>query len=283
MEAAGRWALAFPVFDRLKFVAIVRGSGWMIRPESEPQPLGEGDVCLIGRTAYVVASHPEETPIDGQVLYPEGCDVARLGGDETVWIGGTVTFAAGGADFLLDMLPEFMVVPCSSPASGAVAMILELMNSEIERHPIGSDIVSARLADVLLVEAIRAYADGPVAGEIGWLGALCDPRIGRALRAVHNNIAQPWTVAQLAGVAGMSRAAFSAEFTRRVGQPPHAYLRAWRLTLARAALARGGTNVADVASSVGYTSQSAFSHAFRQEFGTSPKADARSEEGQLSS
>lgn len=282
MEAAGRWALAFPVIDRLKFVAILRGSGWMMRPESEPQLLREGDVCLIGRTAYVVASHPEETPIDGQAFYRDGCDVARVGGDETIWIGGTVTFAAGGADFLLDMLPEFMVVPRSSPASGAVATILGLMNSEIERHPIGSDIVSARLADVLLVEAIRAYADGRGAAKVGWLGALSDPRIGRALRAVHNDIAQPWTVALLAGVAGMSRAAFSAEFARRVGQPPLAYLRAWRLTLARAALARGGTNVANVASSVGYTSQSAFSHAFRQAFGAPPKADARSEEGQLS-
>jgi hypothetical protein len=88
MEAAGRWALAFPAIDRLKFVAILRGSAWMVRPGSEPHLLRKGDVCLIGRTAYIVASHPAETPIDGQAFYPEGCDVAKLGGNETIGIGG---------------------------------------------------------------------------------------------------------------------------------------------------------------------------------------------------
>lgn len=169
-----------------------------------------------------------------------------------------------------------MVVPHASPASSAVATILGLISDEIEKDMIGSHIVSMRLADVLLVEAIRAYAEDVGGAKIGWLGALSDPRIGRALRAMHNDVVQPWTVAQLAWVAGMSRAAFSAEFTRRVGQPPLAYLRTWRLTLARAALARGGASVASVAASVGYTSQSAFSQAFRSAFGVPPKVYARS-------
>lgn len=282
MEAAGRWALAFPAIDRLKFVAILRGSEWIQLPGSPPQLLHEGDVCLLGRTAYAVASHPEEIPIDGQAFFGESGDIARLGGDDTIAIGGTVTFSAGSANFLLDMLPEFMIVPRSSPASGVVTTILGLMSNEIERDMIGSEIVSSRLAEVLLVEAIRAYSNSVDAAEIGWLGALSDPRIGRALRGIHGAVAQPWTVAQLAGVAGMSRAAFSAEFTRRVGQPPLAYLRTWRLTLARAALARGGANVARIAASVGYTSQSAFGHAFRRAFGTPPKADFRSSHRQQS-
>jgi AraC-like DNA-binding protein len=281
IEAAGQWALAFPAIDRLKFVAMLRGSAWVLLPECEPQLMREGDVCVFGRTAYAVASHPDETPIDGQPFYAAGCDVARLGGAETIAIGGTVTFTAGSADFLLDMLPEFMVVPRSSLASGAVATILGLMNSEIERDMIGREIVSARLADVLLVEAIRAYAGGVIAAKAGWLGALSDPRIGRALRAVHNDVAQLWTVAQLAEVAGMSRAGFSAEFTSRVGQPPLTYVRTWRLTLARAALTRGDATVAGIASSVGYSSASAFSHAFRRAFGAPPMAHARSDEHQL--
>lgn len=272
MEAAGRWALAFPAIDRLKFVALLRGSAWMLVPDDAPKLLREGDVCVLGRTAYTVASHPEAAPVDGEALYQAGCDVAHLGGQETVAIGGAVTFTADRADFLLDMLPECMVVPRSSPASGAVATILGLMSSEIERGMIGGDIVSARLADVLLVEAIRAYAGGVAATEPGWLGALSHPRIGRVLRAMHNEKAQPWTVAQLASLAGMSRAAFSAEFTRCVGQPPLAYLRTWRLTLARAALRRGDADVASIATSVGYTSQSAFGHAYRRYFGSSPKS-----------
>jgi AraC-like DNA-binding protein len=276
MEAAGRWALAFPAIDRLKFVAMLRGSQWMLLPDSPPRLLREGDICLVGRTAYAVASHPEEIPIDGQAFYGVDRDIARLGGDDVIAIGGAVTFSAGSADFLLDMLPEFMIVPRSSPASAAVTTILGLIGNEIERDMIGGEIVSARLADVLLVEAIRAYSNRLDAAEIGWLGALSDPRLGRALRAIHSAVAQPWTVAQLAGVAGMSRAAFSAEFTRRVGQPPLTYLRKWRLTLARAALTRGDANVARIAASIGYMSQSAFGHAFRRAFGASPKADSRS-------
>lgn len=233
--------------------------------------MGAGDVCLLGRTAYVVASEPEQTPIDGQALYgAPGCDVARLGGDDTIGLGGSVTFDAEDADFLLDILPDFLFVPGSSAASAAVTTVLSLMEQEIERDGVGGDIVSARFADVLLVEAIRAYSDsaGPV--ETGWLGALSDPRLGRVLRALHDDVAFPWTVAGLAGVAGMSRAAFSAEFARRVGQPPLAYLRAWRLTLARTALRRGDATVASISHQVGYSSQSAFGHAFRRAFGEAP-------------
>ncbi len=269
MEAAGRWALAFPAIERLKFIAMVRGNGWMLLPGRAPEHLSQGDICVLGHTAYAIASHPDEMPVDGEAVYAAG-DIARLGGDDTIAIGGTVTFMAGHADFLLDILPECMVVSRSSPASGAVGLILDLIISEFERDTMGREIVSARLADVLLVEAIRAYAGSAALEKVGWLGALSDPRLGRVLRAIHNDVVQPWTVAQLAGVAGMSRAAFSAEFTRRVGQPPLAYLRSWRLTLARAALARGEASVARVADSVGYLSQSAFAYAYKRMFGVPP-------------
>jgi len=276
LEAAGRWALAFPALDRLKFVALLRGTAWMMLPGRVPQLMSAGDVCLLGRTAYVVASDPEAPPLDGQTFYgAPGCDSARLGGDDTVGLGGTVTFSPGNADFLLGMLPDFLFVPGSSAGSGTMATILGLMNGEVGRDIIGGEIVSARLADVLLVEAIRAFAGSIEQVEIGWLGALSDPRLGRVLRVIHGSIAQPWSVAQLAGVAGMSRAGFSAEFTRRVGQSPLAYVRAWRLTIARAALARGDETVASIASKVGYTSQSAFGHAFRRAFGSPPKAHVR--------
>lgn len=229
LEAAGQWALAFPAMDRLKFVALLRGSSWMLVPGHPPQLMRAGDVCLLGRTVYTVASDPDQIPIDGLVYYgAPGCDVVRLGGDDTIGLGGSVTFAADNADFLLDVLPDFLFIPRSSAGSGAMATILALMNSEVERDIIGSEIISARLADMLLVEAIRAYSDSAEQVEIGWLGALSDPRLDRVLRAIHDDVAQPWTVAQLAGLAGMSRAAFSARFTRRVGQPPLTYLRTWR-------------------------------------------------------
>ena len=277
MEASGRWAFEFPGIDRLKFVALLRGNQWMLLPGYAPQLMNEGDVCLLGRTAYAVASHPAEIPMNGQALYADR-DIAHVGGDDTIAIGGTVKFGAGSADFLLGMLPAFMIVPRSSPSAGTVGTILGLISGELDSGRMGTEIVAARLADVLLVEAIRAYADRVDITQLGWLAALSDVRIGRALRAIHDDVARPWTVTGLAGLAGMSRAAFSAEFTRLVAQPPLTYVRGWRLTLAHAALKRGDASVASIANMVGYTSQSAFGHAFRRAFGASPKANPRSED-----
>ena len=276
LEAAGSWALSFPALDRLKFVAVLRGDLWLLRPGTEPVPMRAGDVCLLGRTDYAIASDPDVPPIDGQSLYGvAGGDVVRLGGDDTIGLGGTVTFAAPNADFLMNMLPGFMFLPRNSPSSEAITSILTLMASEIERDAIGGDVVGARLADVLVVEALRIHAGEAGKSGTGWLAALLDPRLGRALGAMHDDVAAPWTVARLAAVAGMSRAAFAAEFKRRVGQPPLAYLREWRLTLARAALDRGDASVAAIGDSVGYSSHAAFSQAFRSAFGTSPRAWSR--------
>src|SRR6185312_13635957 len=112
LEAAGDWALAFPALDRLKLVAVVRGSCWLMPADRDPQHMVAGDVCVIGRTAYAVASDPALPPIDGEPLFeaPDS-DVLRLGGDDTVMLGGGVLFARGNANFLLDMLPAFMLVP----------------------------------------------------------------------------------------------------------------------------------------------------------------------------
>ncbi len=276
LEASGQWALNFPALDRLKFVAVLRGSGWILLPGRPPQFLTAGDVYLLGRTDFAVASDPALTPVDGYSYCEPGCDLVRLGGDETISIAGTVTFERRNADFLLGMLPHSLYVPRSSASSGAMMTILSLMNDEIERDVIGSEVVSGRLADMLLVEALRAYAGSVDQVKIGWLGALVDKRLGRVLRAIHGDIAHPWSVSQLAGVAGMSRAAFSADFTRRVGQSPLAYVRSWRLTIARAALGNGKQTVASVANNVGYASQSAFAQAFKAAFGIPPKADSRS-------
>lgn len=279
IETAGDWSLSFPGADRLKFVAILKGQSWMLVPRRIPQLLQAGDVCLIGRTDYAIASDPALTPMDGRSLYSEPKDVARINGDDTIAIGGTVTFAGANSDFLLDMLPDFIFVPQNLSTSGAITTLLTLMSNEIERDMPGRGIVNARLADILVVEAIRTHAAHVGPREMSWLGALLDIRLGRALQTLHRDVAHPWTVAELAGVAGMSRAAFSAEFTRRVGQPPLSYLRAWRLTKARTALKQDAATVADIAHAVGYESQSAFSQAFRRAFGISPKADLHTPAG----
>ena len=273
LEASGDWSLAFPALDRLKFVALLRGAAWIMVPEAAPLKIVAGDCCLIGRTAYVVGSDPDQPPRDGAPLYAAGNRRLRLQGDDMIALGGGLAFARGNGSFLLDRLPAFMHIPAGSPGSPAIATILALLDSETGQAAMGTAAVTDRLAEILLVQAIRAYAAAPGAID-GWLGALLDPRIGRAMQAFHGDVARPWTVAALAAEAGMSRAAFSAAFTRRIGQPPLAYVRTWRMTRARIALASSDHSVSAVASSVGYTSQSAFGHAFRRSFGVAPRDSA---------
>ncbi|WP_459622479.1 AraC family transcriptional regulator [Burkholderia sp. 3C] len=270
LEAAGDWALAFPERERLKFVAVLKGACWIELPGHAGEFLHTGDVCLIGRTSYTVASRPGVPSIDGMQYY-EGMalDRLRLNGDDTIMLGGGITLARENAGFLLDMLPVFAVVPRSPGAAASVAAVLKLLDAEITRDAIGSETATARLAEVLMIEAIRARTVGPVPA--GWLDALAEPRLGRALALIHNNIAEPWTVARLAAEVGMSRSAFASLFTRTVAQPPLDYVRSWRLARARAMLANGEDNIAQVAITVGYSSQSAFAHAYRRAFGTTPR------------
>lgn len=274
MEAGGSWAYSFPLANRLKFVAILEGEQWMLPSGQSRYLMQRGDVCLIGRTKYVVASDPELEPQDGAALYPDGgSDVVRVGsGSGVVAIGGSIAFPDQIGEFLIDMLPVFLHVGREASASGAISAVLDLISKEFLRNAMGADIVASRLADVLVVEALRTLSDDEERSRTGWLGAISDPRLGRALHAIHRDVAVPWTVAALAEIAGMSRAAFSAKFSQQVGTPPLAYLRYWRLTLARTLLRKDVDTVEAVARRVGYTSQSAFTNAYRQAFGTTPRS-----------
>ncbi|MFC0407129.1 AraC family transcriptional regulator [Roseomonas elaeocarpi] len=276
LEAAGDWALTFPAQARLKFVALLRGRCWIMVPGQPPRALSAGDTFLLGNTAYTVASHPDVTPDDGMPLFAgPGRDVVCLGGAETVSVGGVIAFANGEADFLLDALPCFMHIARQAPSATAVVRTLSLLEAETERPGLGSTLIMARLAEILLVEAIRTYVADHGKESHGWIGALADRRTGEALRLMHGNIAHPWTVEELAARVGMSRSAFAALFACRVGRPPLDYLTHWRMTLARRLLEQGSVDVAIVAARVGYTSQSAFGHAYKRTIGHSPRRRAR--------
>lgn len=273
LEATGSWGLAFHARPRLKFVALLRGSCWVSAAGQPTQPMLPGDVFLLGAVDYAVASEPGVALVDGVALYRDPAqETVRLDGDDTVLLGGGIAFADEHGRFLLDALPGFMKLERASHSAGAVSGALALLEREVGRSRLGGALIAERLAEILLVEALRAYIMDQEEAGSGWLHALGDPAIGAALRAMHANVAHPWTVAELAKRAGMSRSAFAPRFKARVGRPPLEYLAHWRLTLARRLLADGQTTIATVSEQVGYASQSAFGSAFRRAFGHSPRA-----------
>ncbi|MBX7483030.1 AraC family transcriptional regulator [Qipengyuania qiaonensis] len=273
LEASGSWSLAFDGRSRLKFTAIMRGQCWLRLPGHAPEALNEGDVFLLSDTSYVVASDPMIEPVDGTQLYAApGQNVVRIGsGSETSMVGGGTGFADGSASFVLGALPSFIRIDHTSPHAEAVARTLAFLHVEIGHAKIGASLVAERLAEILVVEAIRAYVSVTPSNSVSWIAALADPRIGKALSAMHGDVARRWTVPLLATEAGMSRSAFTERFARRVGSPPLSHLTNWRMIVAQRKL-DAGLSVAAVASEVGYNSQSAFAHAFKRTFGRTPRA-----------
>lgn len=274
LEAAGEWALAFDGRARLKFVAVTRGRCWLLRADHPPEALVEGDVVLISDTRYTVASDPAVVPMDGMPLYAApGQDLVRLGAaNETALIGGGSGFADGSAAFVLDALPKFLRIDPTSSTAEAVARTLSALRTEVGHAELGGSLVAERLAEILVIAAVRAFVATNPKNSVGWITALADPRIGKALRLLHADVAYRWTVPMLASEVGMSRSAFTQRFTERVGRPPLDYLTHWRMVLAQQKLKENQT-VATVAAAVGYSSQSAFAHAFKRTLGRTPRSD----------
>jgi len=273
LEAGGEWALSFDGRDRLKFVAIRQGHCWLLLPGLAPELLKEGDVILLANTVYTIASEPGVTPVDGMSLYASpGQNLVRLGtSSETVMIGGGSAFAEGSGWFVLDALPKFMRVDPKSTSARAIARTLGALYDEASSDAVGGSLVAEKLAEILVIEAVRAYiADGASLGT-GWIAALAEPRLANAIKLMHDNVARRWTVEALAKEIGMSRSSLNFHFSQRVGLPPLAYLTQWRMILADRKLAMGAA-VSETAAEVGYLSQSAFTQAFKRTFGRTPRS-----------
>ena len=134
----------------------------------------------------------------------------------------------------------------------------------------GSDVIVARLAEVLFAEALRRYVLQLPPQRTGWLAGAADPGVGRALAQMHQRPAHGWTLEELAEVAGVSRSTLAERFARYLGQGPMAYLADWRLELAAESLRTTSRSVLDIAGDVGYESEAAFNRAFKRRFTLPP-------------
>ena len=271
-EAGGNWSYRFPAKPALKFGAVIRGDCWIDFGDQAHRRLAAGDCFLLANApTYVLANADDLSPEDGIASFDWAqSDVARHGGSDTVLLAGSFAVEASGAELLLDALPRFLLIPSHSPSASVIQSTLQLLDIEIRGTGIGAAVLTDRLADVLLVQVLRA-ALGQSAGEdLGWISALADARIGKAIRLMHADAAHAWTLDVLADAAAMSRSAFSKRFKSLVGMAPLDYLLRWRMRLACDQL-RGGATVSATAAQVGYASESAFGHAFKRVYGHAPK------------
>lgn len=288
-EAAGSWAVDMPAFeDCVSFHVVTGGECWVEVAGQPAVRLTAGDLALVphGR-GHTLASEPgahslgrvDELP---QEMVAENYSVLRVAGSGSVaeLVCGVLAVDGPAARPLLELLPAVVHVPAAGPGSW-IASTLGLMSAEVARPRPGGEAVTTRLADILVIQAIRAWLEEQDDAS-GWLGALRDPQIGAAVTALHRDPGRAWTVAALAREATMSRSAFAARFTEVVGVPAMRYAQTWRMHVAGDRLRQGET-VARAAAAAGYDSVPAFSRAFKATTGRSPGAararqrDARSQ------
>ena len=155
-------------------------------------------------------------------------------------------------------------------AASSVRDTLRLMAVELAHPQLGGEAVATRLSDILVVQAIRSWITSDAQTATGWLRAIQDERIGRALEAIHADPGNEWNLDRLAHVATMSRSSFSARFTELVGESPIAYLTRWRMNVAQSRLLEEETTAAKLTTELGYQSEAAFNRAFTRIIGRTP-------------
>lgn len=190
--------------------------------------------------------------------------------DESDFVCATLDFDGGVHHPLVRALPPLVRVPLAELA--ALQHTLALLFEETERVRCGQRLIADRLFEVLLLQVLRWLIDHREQSGIqtGLIAGLADPRLAKALVALHEQPGDEWTLAAMAERAGMSRSAFAAAFRSIVGQTPANYLADWRLTLAQAQL-RAGRPLKAIADALGYGDASALARRFRGRYGVSPR------------
>ncbi|MFI6944078.1 AraC family transcriptional regulator [Streptomyces sp. NPDC050418] len=277
------WSVRIEDEAPVSVMVMLRGEGWLIPDDGEKLHMGTGDIAIArGPAPYVCADDPATEP--RAVILPGGLCAAPDGREmkdyldlgtrtwggrtdgEAVMLVGTYQPAGEMSSRLLDALPPQLVLR----EEVADCHLLPLLEEEILRDEPGQDVVLDRLLDLLLITSLRAWFARPDASPPAWYKALGDPVVGAALRLIQDDPAHPWTVAELATKAGVSRAALARRFTELVGDPPMAYLTAWRLALAADLVRDTDLTLSSIARKVGYGSPFALSTAFKRAYGVSP-------------
>jgi AraC-like DNA-binding protein len=278
-EFSAPWGLCLPPLTNCMMLHIVTsGACWLTAEDAEPLKLEAGDFALVLHGAgHTLASVPG-VPAAQLFKLPreqlaERYEALRLGGNgpKTTMLCAVVSFDHPAAGRLIQSLPSIIGVAAkAAPHSEWTQSTVRLMVHEAGACRPGGETVTTRLADILVIQAIRSWIERAPEARTGWLGALHDRQIGTAIVLIHRDPTRSWTVAALAAETGMSRSAFAARFTQLVGQPAIQYATHWRMQVALGWLAEEGARLPDVARRLGNESEAAFGRTFKKFIGTSP-------------
>jgi len=274
-ELGHPWNLALPKRPYALFHYLSRGSATLALEQGRELHMTEGDFVVVTRgEPHVIYSdsRTEPLPIPDIDRLAGRLGVVRHGGSEqplSTMICGNFTVARHSRGSVLELLPPVLLLKPTADG-GWLEAILQRMVSEAAFERPGQGVALSRLTEVLFVEVLRSWIKSLGPGEGGWLGAMADPHIGPALQLIHERPDRPWTLGDLGQSVGLGRSAFSARFTKLVGESMYRYLIARRMAEAAFLLETSDEGIARIATRVGYETAAAFSKLFHRHHGLSP-------------
>ncbi|CAN5168413.1 AraC family transcriptional regulator [soil metagenome] len=269
---------------------ITEGQCFVEMDGQEPLAVSAGDVLIFTQgDAHRMTSAPGLEPASGARLHEVLSRRPRQlnyggGGQTTRLICGYLACDARFARLLLAGLPPLVCVNVRSSSIGEwLESSLRYALAEARSPRPGGAGVLAKLSEILFIEALRLHVRQGSSRHGGWLAAIGDRTVGIALSEMHRKPAHAWTIEELARIAGTSRSVLAERFHALVGSTPIQYLTQWRMLLAANLLDRSNALLAKIAEDVGYLTDTAFSRAFRREFGSPPATWRRRQSGKASS
>ncbi len=272
-ELGSPWGLHFAPRTCAVFHVLHRGAGYLqVAGEQGWMALQAGDVILLPvGDEHILLEKPDAPAFQNLELDQWGeCVVMRWSEQPSaVLLCGTFEFEHFETASFLKHLPR--VVRIQREGNSALHNVLELMAAEAQAERPAKQAVLRRLADILFIQIVQHWIETRGVEQAGWLGALQDRAIGESLALIHNQPDRNWSVIELAKAVKYSRSSFAARFTALVGEPPMEYLTRWRLQLAIRLLRENPhMSVGEIANTVGYLSEAAFSRVFKQKLGVTP-------------
>jgi AraC-like DNA-binding protein len=267
----------------IQFHALLSGSCWAVLTEDPKNGtrLDAGDIVIFPMgDGNVMSSAPGMHTEPNLDMYVRPT-VGRLpfvfhhhgaGKEDCHFVCGYLGCDARPFNPLLESLPRLFRAQMSAASQSWLVSLLHVAADESELGGAGSETMLAKLAEVMFVEVVRKHIAGLPKDSRGWLSALRDRHIGRAMQAIHRQPAQQWTLETLAHEAGLSRSVFAERFAHCVGLSPMNYLGLWRMQLAARRLEIPGVSIAQIAAEVGYESEAAFNRSFKKFVGLPPGA-----------
>jgi AraC-like DNA-binding protein len=270
------WAFQLDTGGLAAFHMVLQGAVVFTFAGGESVRLDAGDMVMIpGATHSLRPVEATDTPVTDLAPLISGHRPEPLilgeGVSDLFMLSGRCCFDVGMSRPLVSALPSHVVIRGIDRNPPEWLRIgLEFLAQEVVKMRPGRHAIINRLVDVLFIESVRDYVESLPEGAESWLMALRDPALSAALAAIHSRPAHSWSVPELAAVACLSRSAFAERFGEVLGQPPLTYLQAHRMRLAAWQLSHTRQPICRIAEAVGYASETAFSQAFKRQYGETP-------------